>query len=231
MKVLAVIPARGGSKGVPKKNIRLLGGLPLLQYTFESASQSKLLTKTILSSDDIEIIEIAQNIGLAAPFIRPIELSTDMASSIMVVQHALDFFEQQGEQFDAVCLLQPTSPFREIGFIDRAIEKFMQLNADSLISVLPVPHEYNPHWTFKADKNNYLKIATGDKNIIGRRQDLPKAYHRDGALYLTKTACIKKGTFYGNKIGYIESNPKLYVNVDTLNDWKKAEEILIKRLI
>jgi len=126
-----------------------------------------------------------------------------------------------------VILLQVTSPFREEGFIDRAIEKFIQSEADALVSVLPVPHEYNPHWIFEADRNGNLRIATGENQIIKRRQDLPKAYFRDGSIYITKTEVIKQGSFFGNQLTYIESNPDLYVNIDTMDDWKKAEEMLI----
>ena len=138
MKVLAIIPARGGSKGVPGKNVKDLGGKPLLQYTFESAFESKLLSKTILSSEDTAIIETAKSIGLEVPFVRPDELATDSASSIEVVQHAVAFMESQGFFYDAVCLLQPTYPFRERGFIDKAIKKFTETGADTLISGLHV---------------------------------------------------------------------------------------------
>ncbi|WP_442787005.1 acylneuraminate cytidylyltransferase family protein [Flavobacterium suncheonense] len=226
MKVLGIIPARGGSKGVPGKNIKDLGGKPLLQYTFESALDSKLLSRTILSSEDAAIIEKAKIIGLEVPFVRPDELASDSASSIQVVRHAVDFLESEGFFYDAVCLLQPTYPFREKGFIDKAIQKFEATGADTLVSVLPVPHEYNPHWTFEKDADGYLKIATGEEEIITRRQNLPTAYHRDGAIYITKVTYIKQGTFYGKKMVAIESEHSHYVNIDTLKDWEKAEAYL-----
>ena len=139
----------------------------------------------ILSSDDAEIIEIAKKAGTNVPFVRPSILATDTTSSIDVVLHALEFMEQSGFFYDAVCLLQPTSPVREEGFIDNAIEKFINKNTDSLLSVLQVPHEYNPHWTFEENIEGNLKIATGDNQIISRRQDLPKAYFRDGSIYIS----------------------------------------------
>lgn len=231
MKVLAIIPARGGSKGVPGKNIKNLGNKPLLAYTIDAANQSKLLTKVILSTDDKDIIACAKNYNVEIPFIRPEHLATDTAKSIDVVQHAVQFMESKGEFFDAICLLQATSPFRENGIIDLAIQKFIDTDADALISVLPVPHEYNPHWTFEVNESGSLKIATGENEIISRRQDLPIAYHRDGAIYITKTEFIKKGTFYGNTLTYIESDPNLHVNIDTLLDWEKAEEIYLKNII
>ena len=228
MKVLAIIPARGGSKGVPGKNIKLLGGKPLLQYTFDSAKQSTLLSKIILSSEDDSIIAMAQELGLEVPFVRPAALATDQATSISVVQHAVQYLEEQGTFFDAVCLLQPTSPFREKDFVDRAIQKFIDTEVDTLLSVLPVPHEYNPHWVFEENEAGYLKIATGENEIIGRRQELPKAYHRDGSLYITKTETLKKESFFGKKISYIESNKEFYVNIDTFKDWEMAEKLLEK---
>jgi N-acylneuraminate cytidylyltransferase len=226
MKILAIIPARGGSKGIPGKNIKLLGRKPLLAYTFNSAKQSHFLSKTILSSEDAEIIEVAHSLGLEVPFERPSSLAQDHSSSIEVVQHAVAFFESKGEQFDAVCLLQVTSPFRENGFVDKAIQTFIEKKVDALVSVLKVPHEYNPHWTFEANHDGLLSIATGEKEIIRRRQELPNAYFRDGSIYITKVDTIKKGSFFGDSLAFIESNPDYYVNIDTMNDWEKAEKML-----
>lgn len=226
MKILGVITARGGSKGVPGKNIKLLGENSLLSYTSKAANQSKLLYKTILSSDNAAIIEVAKKYQIEVPFIRPNELANDTATSISVVQHALAHMESIGEFYDAVCLLQPTSPFREKGFIDAAIQKFIAEDADALVSVLPVPHEYNPHWVFEPNSSGFLKIATGEKTIISRRQDLPKSYFRDGSVYITKTAFLKNGSFYGEKLSFMESNPDFYVNIDTLKDWDIAENKL-----
>lgn len=226
MKILCIIPARGGSKGVPGKNIKLLGDKPLIAYSIEQAVASNSFAKIIVSTDDEVIARTALDFGAEVPFIRPSELANDTASSIAVVKHAVALLESKNEFFDAVCLLQPTSPFREKGFITRAISKFSFTDTDALVSVLPVPHEYNPHWVFEADRNGMLQIATGEKEIIKRRQELPGAFFRDGAIYLTKTVFIKKGTFYGEKLGYIESNPKLYVNIDTMEDWIQAEQKL-----
>ena len=226
LRILAIIPARGGSKGVPRKNIKELGGKPLLAYTAEAALTSSLITKVILSTEDEEIMQVGKTHGLEVPFQRPDDLAKDQSGSLGVVQHAVQYFEKQGEFFDAVILLQVTSPFRERGFIDQALEKFITSKADALISVLPVPHEYNPHWVFETDRHNNLKIATGEKQIIKRRQDLPEAYFRDGSIYITKTEVIKQGSFFGENLTYIESNPAKHVNIDTLEDWEKAEEMI-----
>lgn len=226
MKILGLIPARGGSKGVPKKNSRLLGNRPLIAYTIFSAKESRLLESVVVSTDSREIFSIAESLNLKPPFLRPDALAGDHISSLEVVQHALDFFEQENVFFDAICLLQPTSPFRENGFIDRAIAKFTESGADSLVSVLAVPHEYNPHWVFEPGSDGLLRISTGDNQIIPRRQDLPKAFHRDGSVYITRTNVIKNGSLYGESIACIESNPALYVNIDTLEDWGKGELLL-----
>lgn len=226
MKILGLIPARGGSKGIPGKNIKSLGGKPLLQYTFEAAKESKLLAGVILSSDNPEIITVAEKLGLEVPFIRPLDLAADDTSSLEVLNHALNYFAQKGEKFDAVCLLQPTTPFRRKGLIDDAIQKFSSGNFDSLVSVREVPAEFNPHWVFE-EKEGQLKIATGETEIIIRRQELPKAYHRDGAIYITKTqVLLEQNSLYGKNIGFIDTTGDPYVNIDTLQDWEKAERIL-----
>ena len=229
MKILGIIPARGGSKGIPRKNIKLLGGKPLLEYTVNAAKNSELLSRVILSSEDAEIIEVAKKLNLEIPFVRPAEFSTDKASSLEVIKHALEYFEAENNYFDAVCLLQTTSPFREKNLIDRALQKFQDEDLDSLISVREVPAEYNPHWVFEEDKNHFLKIATGEKEIIPQRQQLRKAFYRDGALYITKTSVIQKqNSLYGKRIGYINTTASPYVNLDEPSDWLKAEEILKK---
>ena len=226
MKILGLIPARGGSKGIPKKNIKILGKKPLLQYTHEAAKESSLLSRVILSSDDQEIISVARDIDLEVPFIRPEKLAQDKTSSLEVIFHALTYFRDKKIHFDAVCLLQPTTPFRRKNLIDQAIKKFIQGGYDSLITVKKVPVEFNPHWVFE-EENGKLKLATGEKEIISRRQDLPQAYFRDGAIYLTKTEVIlNQKSLYGQNIGFLENLGSHCVNLDTPEDWNKAEKIL-----
>ncbi|HAH37434.1 MAG TPA: acylneuraminate cytidylyltransferase [Algoriphagus sp.] len=230
MKILGLIPARGGSKGIPGKNIKALGGKPLLAYTFDSAQESKLLSKVILSSDDSDIIAVANQIGLEVPFTRPENLANDQSPTLPVIAHALRFFEEKGEKFDAVCLLQTTYPFRRKGLIDDAIKEFIRTDAEALVSVLPVPHEFNPHWVFEPGQNGFLEIATGEKQIIPRRQDLPTSFFRDGAIYITKSEVIlSKNSILSEKLAYIVGDESRYVNLDTFDDWKKAE-ILVNKL-
>lgn len=224
MRILGLIPAREGSKGIPGKNIRILGHQPLIAYSIKDGLASEKLTKVAVSTDGEKISEIAKSYGGEVPFLRPKELAQDKTPSIDVVLHALDFFEQNGEVFDAVCLLQPTSPFRPKGFIDACIQKFVDTHADSLISVLEVPHEYNPHWTFKMDPEGSLSIATGEPTLIPRRQELPMAYHRDGSVYISKVSLIREHRVLvgGKTVGQL-SDKSYYANLDTQEDWNKAE--------
>jgi CMP-N-acetylneuraminic acid synthetase len=163
-------------------------------------------------------------LGVKVPFVRPAELAQDNTPTIDVIIHALQWFESQSVFFDAVCLLQATSPFRTVEFLDKAIDKFIESGCDSLVSVQEVPHEYNPHWTFEMNNDGNLKIATGETEIISRRQELPTTYHRDGSIYITKTeVLLKQHSLYGKSITFIESSPEMYVNIDTMEDWEKAE--------
>ncbi len=226
MKILGIIPARGGSKGIPNKNRKLLGGIPLLHYTTTAAKGAKMLDEVVFTSEDDTLIGLAREQGISVPFKRPAHLATDTAGSLEVVQHAISFYENQGVFFDAICLLQVTTPFRDAKMIDAAIEKFKKSNCDSLISVQKVPHQFNPHWIFE-ETNGTLKIATGEREIIKRRQELPDAYIRDGAIYITKTETLMKyNSFFGNKTTFIETDASTYVNIDTMEDWEKAETIL-----
>ena len=231
MKILAIIPARGGSKGIPGKNTKLLNGKPLMSYTTEIALQSHYLTEVIVSTEDKQIVEVAERLGIKVPFVRPMALAEDHTPTLDVIIHALQWFKKQTIFFDAVCLLQVTSPFRTVDFLDKAIVKFIESGCDSLVSVQKVPHEYNPHWTFEANAEGSLKIATGEAEIISRRQDLPPAYHRDGSIYITKTEVLLNGhSLYGKSTTFIESEPDFYVNIDTMKDWEKAEEMIQKKL-
>lgn len=227
MKILGLIPARGGSKGIPGKNIKLLGDKPLVAYTADSVHESVNLAKVIVSTDDQEIANICESIGLNVPFVRPNNLAKDKSPTLPVIKHALEFLASKGEVFDAVCLLQVTSPFRESGLIDRAIEKFIASEADALVSVLPVPHEYNPHWVFELNDTGLLKIATGEDKIIPRRQELPQAFIRDGAIYITKIDVIlNQNSLYGENLTYIENKSNIHVNLDTMEDWHEAEKLI-----
>lgn len=163
---------------------------------------------------------------MQVPFIRPAYLANDTTPTIEVIKHALKFFDDRGEHYDNIVLLQATCPFRSKGFVDKCIESFVGSNADCLVSVKKVPHEYNPHWVFEADTNGHLKIATGEEKIIPSRQLLPKAFARDGSVYVFKANNIRyKNSIYGDSISYVESDSLWHINIDTKEDWQRAEMI------
>ncbi len=228
MRVLGIVTARGGSKGVPRKNIRPLAGKPLIAWTAESAKASRL-ARTILSTDDEEIAAAGRAAGLETPFMRPPELATDAAPTLPVLQHAVRFLEAVGDRYDAICLLQPTNPFRAPGLIDACIERFAAANADSLVTVLPVPAEYNPHWVYFEHADGTMHLATGEAVPIPRRQALPPAYHREGSVYLMKRdVLMEQGSLYGARLLGHPVDPATCVNIDTEADWARAEALLAR---
>ena len=226
MRVLGLIPARGGSKGIPRKNIKLLGGKPLLQYTAEAALSASKLSRVILSTDDPEIADVGRRCGLDLPFLRPAELASDETPTLPVVQHALRFVEAEGEQYDAVCLLQPTSPFRRPEDIDGCIELLESTDADCVITVLQVPAEYNPHWAYFQNEDGMLRLSTGENEPIPRRQSLPPAFHREGSVYVTRRqVLLEDGNLYGKRVVGFRVDPANSVNIDDLQDWERAERL------
>lgn len=227
MRTIGIIPARGGSKSIPRKNIRLLGGKPLLQYTADAALRAQRLYRVILSTDDEEIADLGKQFGLEVPFLRPMELAQDTTPTLPVIQHAVQFLKKQGDWFDAVCLLQPTNPFRSSDVIDACIEILEKRNADTVVTILPVPLEYNPHWVYFEQENGFLHLSTGEEVPIARRQDLPPAFHREGSVYVTRCDIImEQGILYGkHMIGYL-MDPKHSVNIDSTADWERAESLL-----
>lgn len=228
MNIIGIIPARGGSKGIPGKNIKLLGEKPLIAYTIDSALESDFLSKVILNSEDDKILQEGEKYAIEN-YKRPFQLAQDDTTSITVIKEQLQKLSQDNQNIDAICLLQPTTPFRRKNLIDDAITKFKAGNYDSLISVREIPHEYNPYWAF-SDRDGTLELTVEKEQIVSRRQELPKTYHRDGAIYITKTEVIlEQNSFFGKKTGFIDTSKDPHVNLDTMEDWKKAEE-LIKKL-
>jgi CMP-N-acetylneuraminic acid synthetase len=226
-RVLGLIPARGGSKGVPGKNIRLLCGKPLLQYTAEAALASCHLARVILSTDDAEIATVGERCGLEVPFLRPPHLAQDQTPMLPVVQHALTWLESRGERFSAVCLLQPTNPLRRTEDIDGCIELFIQEDAEGVVTILPVPHEYNPHWVYFRRDDGSLQLSTGEDEPIPSRQSLPSAYHREGSVYVIRTSVIsERHSLYGEQLLGYPVDPNYSVNIDRIEDWQRAESLI-----
>jgi CMP-N-acetylneuraminic acid synthetase len=227
MRVIGVIPARGGSKGVPRKNIRLLAGKPLLAYTAEAALASRRLSRVILSTDDEEIARIGRELGLETPFLRPATLARDETPMLPVVQHAVRFIEESGERFDAVCLLQPTNPLRTAGDIDACIRLLDDRRCDAVVTMLAVPAEFNPHWVYFPDDEGWLRLSTGEPAPIPRRQELPPAFHREGSVYVTRRdVLMEQNSFYGSRLLGYAMDADRSVNIDDHEDWERAEKLI-----
>ena len=230
MRVLGIIPARGGSKGVHRKNIKPLYGKPLLAYTAEAARAAARLTKTILSTEDEEIADIGRSLGIDVPFMRPVELAEDATATFPVILHAVTKLESLGELYDAVCLLQPTNPLRRTDDIDNCIELLETTGADSVISILPVPHVYNPKWVYWRLPNGEMTLSSGDTEPVMRRQDLPPAFHREGSVYVTKRSVLSEfGNLYGRDVRGYEMSEADSINIDTQDDWNRAEAMIKSR--
>lgn len=226
LSVLGLVPARGGSRGIPRKNARSLGGRPLLAYTAEAARSAKRLASVILSTEDEEIAQIGRACGLDVPFLRPAELARDDTPTLPVVQHALAELERHGRRFDAVCLLQPTHPFRRAEDIDACIDKLESEGADCVMTTLPIPPEHNPHWAYVPCADGCLHLSTGEISPIPRRQDLPPAFFREGSVYVTRRDVVMGGSLYGRLVLGHPVDPERSVNLDTARDWERAEALV-----
>lgn len=220
-KILGLIPARGGSKGVPRKNIRILGQKPLIAWTIEAAINSKLLDRIILSSEDNEIIEVARAYGCEAPFVRPAELAADNSTALETVLHAL---QSLAEDYEYLVLLQPTSPLRTSEDIDGCIRMCHSHNAPSCAAVCQ-PRQ-SPYWMFSRNQEGYLVPLLRAAQNISRRQDLPTAYVVNGAVYVAKTSWLRNTmSFVTEETLAYEMPEERSIDLDTELDFKLAEII------
>lgn len=221
MNILAIIPARGGSKGIPHKNIKPLAGKPLIYYTIDIARQIVADEDICVSSDDYEIIQCVEEYGLRVPFVRPAELATDTAGTYEVLLHALHFYEQRGKKYEVVLLLQSTSPFRTAEQVKEALNLYHP-DIDMVVSVKECSS--NPYYSvFEEDDEGYLNICKGEGNIT-RRQDAPKVYEYNGAIYVINTQSLKAMPLnkFSHRIKYVMSEQSS-LDLDTMNDWYMAE--------
>ena len=223
MKPLIVIPARGGSKGVPRKNIKVLGDKPLIQYTIDAAKGVFDDEFICVSTDDFEIKSVVEQLGLKVPFLRPNELASDTAGTYEVLLHAISYYESKGYFPDTLILLQPTSPFRTSAHIKEAL-KLYQESIDMVVSVKET--KANPYYIlFEEDRNGYLK-KTKEANFT-RRQDCPKVWEYNGAIYIINVKALKEKTISQfTKVCKFEMDETSSHDIDTLLDWKIAEIIL-----
>jgi CMP-N-acetylneuraminic acid synthetase len=227
-RVLAVIPARGGSKGVPRKNIREVGGKPLLAYTVETAlAAGPALHRVLVSTDDEEIAVVARAWGADVPFMRPTELGGDTVPMVPVLRHAVEFAEQDEDlRYDWVLLLQPTEPFRTVQDIRSALRLAREAECDSVISVVRV---YSTHpILMKKIENGRLVPYSVEESEGTRRQDYaPPAYMRNGAIYLTKRdVLMERRSIWGDVIRPYEMPEERSVNVDSELDFKLLEFLM-----
>jgi CMP-N-acetylneuraminic acid synthetase len=228
MIALGIIPARGGSKGLPGKNVKALGGLPLIGWSIRSAKGSKLLSRTIVSTDDPAIAEAARSCGGEVPFTRPAELATDEASIVAVMQHAVSWYESaEKRRPDVIVLLQPTSPFRTAEDIDGCLNLMEKTGADSVETVLR--DTTNPFDRFYL-KDGLLVPWHADTFKYPRRQDVPPIYLETGDVYAMRyPVLMKDGKVTGKRnAGYVVGAER-WVDIDTPEDFARAERLLERR--
>ena len=227
MNIIAIIPARGGSKGIKRKNIYPINNIPLIAYSIIEAKKSKYINSVIISTDDEEISKIARSYSGEVPFLRPKSLSMDNSTMLEVLKHALEWYESNIGKVDAIVLLQPTSPLRKVKHINDCIKLYIEKKPSSVVSIIKVPHHFNPDSIYKL-KNGYLEsFMLGEKYT--RRQDKPLLYARNGpSVLVINPNNIKKNDLYGDKvIPYIMSENES-IDIDQIEDLIKVEQIIKK---
>jgi CMP-N-acetylneuraminic acid synthetase len=230
MSIVAVIPARAGSKGIPRKNLVRIAGRPLIAYAIEAARKATSVDRVIVSTDDNEIADVARELGAQVPFLRPAELANDAAPMLGVMRHALAWLESQGVAVEALVLLQPTSPLRTGRHVEEAIALFRSAPASSVVSVVEVPHQFNPVSVMKLSAQGTLVPFLGDQVIAIRRQDKPNAYARNGpAVLISHPDTLRSGQLYGAScLPYLMSEEDS-LDIDTPQDLLLAEQALLDR--
>jgi CMP-N,N'-diacetyllegionaminic acid synthase len=221
LSVLAVIPARGGSKGIHRKNIKLLGGKPLIQWTIDEAKRSKHLDRIVVSTEDPEIARISSDLGADVPFVRPANLATDGTPGLAPVLHALE----ELPEYEWVMLLQPTSPLRITEDIDSVFELCQARGAPAAVSLSEVSE--HPYWTYRMGSEGHMESFVVNRPAILRRQDLPPAYCLNGAIYLARTDWLRERESFvtPETLGYVMP-PERSIDLDSSLDWQWLEFLL-----
>lgn len=229
MNILYVIPARGGSKGIPYKNVKELEGKPLIYYSIDLARTLTTDDHICLSSDDDMIIKVAMDDNLNVPFKRPDSLATDHVGTYEVLLHTIQYYEGIGRNYDLVVLLQPTSPFRQKKHIEEAIALW-DSNIEMVVSVKEAAS--NPYYnSFEEDCNGYLRISKGN-GLFERRQDVPKAWEYNGSIYVIGVEALKMCHMSKfTKVRKYQMDDVYSIDIDTVFDWKVAELMLRENLI
>jgi CMP-N,N'-diacetyllegionaminic acid synthase len=229
MQVVGIVPARGGSKGLPGKHLLPLAGRPLIAWTLAAAAESRTLTRVVVSTDDDAVAEAARELGATVPFVRPASLAADDTPMLDVLLHAVGEIERAGGVVDVVVLLQPTSPLRTGADIDAAVGALLESNADSIVSVVPVPHQFNPVSVMTLEEGRLRPFTPGPP--LTRRQDKPLVYARNGpaVLAVRRAVLMEQRSLYGSDVRGLVMTPEVSIDVDTAWDLAIAELALERR--
>ena len=229
-KVLGVIPARGGSKGIPRKNLAPVAGRPLLAFTVESALAARSLSRVVVSTEDAEIAEVARGLGAEVPFLRPEALAGDEVPAVPVLQHAVQALEAEGFRPDCIVCLQPTSPLRRAEHIDAAVELLLREKADSVVTVVPVPHNMNPLSVMRMEGGRLVPFLPDAPPVL-RRQDKPEVFARNGpaVAVMTRETLMEGGRLYGERTLPLPMAPEDSLDVDGPEDLERLRTLLEAR--
>jgi CMP-N,N'-diacetyllegionaminic acid synthase len=227
--VLAIVPARGGSKGVPDKNLRVLAGRTLLDRTADAARRSGVIDRIVLTTDSDAIAAAGKEAGLEVPFKRPSTLAQDDTPMLPVVSHAVDELSRRGWDADLIVLLQPTSPLRTPDHIRCAVEMLRTPGADSVVTVVEIPRHHSPDYVMRID-DDVLRPFLPEGARIFRRQDARPAYSRDGTVYAFRRSTLERfGNIYGENCRPLVIDPRDSLSIDSPADWEAAERIVTER--
>jgi CMP-N-acetylneuraminic acid synthetase len=228
MTVLAIVPARAGSKGLPGKNERPLAGKSLVARAAEAARDSGVVDRLVLSTDSERIAELGRQAGLEIPFLRPAELATDDSPMQPVIEHAVIHVEQDGYHPDVVLVLQPTAPLRTGAHIAQAIAMLLETGADSVVSVVEIPKHFSPHYAMRI-AGGRLEPFLPEGDAVTRRQDVEPAYSRDGTVYaVRRDVLVERHDLYGSDCRPLVIPAGESVNIDSPADWAAAEALLCR---
>ncbi len=223
MRILGVIIARGGSRRLPGKNIRLLGGKPLIAWSIDAARGASTLDGVIVSTDSPEIAGVAKEFGALVPFLRPASLAGDTSSPVDVLRHAAEFMDGADGQVDVLVLLQATSPFRTPDDIDAAVRLLLEKQADTVVSVSAAND--HPYWTW-TERNGFLAPYFSASHMAMARQALPPAFVENGVLYVVRREVLQQSGLYGEKVVPYLISPGHAADIDTEEDFVVAERML-----
>ncbi len=232
MNIVGLIPARGGSKGIPHKNLVDLAGRPLIAWSIDCALRCSALSRVVVSTDDELIAEVARREGADVPFLRPAELAGDAAGALGVMRHAVDKLELAGgERVDVLVYLQPTSPLRRSTVVNEVVEHLIRGGFDSVVTVVRVPHNFTPG-SLMRDRGGVLEpLFSSDEAVLNRR-DKPLLYARNGpaVLALVRAMPMEQGRLYGERTGFVEMGVAESVDIDDLEDLELARVLMAERL-